>query len=355
MTSKPNAHEQTLAEYLGQPSVVGMPSDHGASSFELVRERMAEFSSWERIDTPDRPDLEIRRKGKYANVALDARTGELLGGYTARGPYTVPAHRGRGVCSEIHYHLDLAGLRADAAAYTMSGMMTRAATHRLHVERSLRRGLDVPDHVLADYHVCPDGRARLREPMTVERHNANAVALRRAEAERIVAEEAVGYTAVFRTADDLGSADFVSYSARYDGFALAIGLMRDYGAQIRATVVDDHVFTQAMINDDLIDSHGIRPVDLCLEDLWRRGEFRRMNGMVPENTPSAPEPSDVRVFDSEAELLDWLRPGDPFGNARGAVGFSEDLVAEAMSSLLGRAARQALEDILEQKYVSMTA
>lgn len=213
----------------------------------------------------------------------------------------------------------------------------------------------MPDRVLADYRLNAEGGVRLREPMTAERHNANAMALRRAEAEEIVAAESVGYTAVFRTADDLNDPDFVSYSARYDGFALAIGLMREFGAEIRATVVDEHVFTQAMINDDLIDSHGIRPVEMCLEDLWRRGEFRRMNGMFPENTPSAPEATEVRIFDGEAELLDWLRPGDPFGNARGSVGFSELLLEEAMASQPGRAARQALEDILEQKYVSMTA
>ncbi|WP_411839760.1 hypothetical protein [Paracoccus sp. ME4] len=355
MTDKPLVHEQTIAEYLGQASVVGMPSDHGAASFEHVRKRYAEFSEWERIETPDRPDLDLRRKGKYANVALDADTGELLGGYTTRGPYTVPAHRGRGICSEIHYHLDLAGLRADAAAYTMSGMMTRAATHRLHVERALRRGLNVPDRVLADYRIDAGGEVRLREPMTAERHGANAKALRRLEAERIISEEAVGYTAVFRCPEDLGDADFVSYSAGYDGFALAIGLMREFGAEIRATLVEGRAYTQAIINDDLIDSHGIRPVDLCLEDLWRRGEFRRISGLFPVNPPSAPKASEVRIFASEAELLDWLRPGDPFGHARGSVGFSELLVEEAMASRPGRAACQALEDILEQKYISMTA
>ena len=140
MSEKPKGHEQTLAQYLGQPSVVGMPPAYGSRAFEELKSWSEEFSSWERVPAPDRPDLEIRVRNEFMVAVLDARSGELLGGYTISGPYTDPAHRGRGVCSEIHYQFDIAGQRNEAAAYTMAGMMTRVATHRLHVERALRDG-----------------------------------------------------------------------------------------------------------------------------------------------------------------------------------------------------------------------
>lgn len=353
MSGKPIAHEQTLAEYLGQASVVGMPPNHGAGAYERLKERRDEFSSWDRIDIPERPDLELRRKGIYANVVLDAVTGDLLGGYTFSGPYTDPAHRGRGICSEIHYSLDIIGQRTDAACYTMAGMMTRVATHRLHVERALRRGLDVPERVLADYHIDPDGKARLREPMTAERHNASAKALRRAQAQAIIDEETVDYTAAFRSADDINHPDFICFAPHRDGYALAIGLMREYGAEIRATVINGRAYVQAMINQDLVDSHGIRHEELCVDDLWRRGSFS--TGMFGDKPPAPPEFDEMRIFEDESALLDWLRPGDPFGMATRATEFSEDLVAEAMESRPGQAARQALEDILDQKYEAMTA
>lgn len=342
MSRKP--WETPLRDYIGIAEVAPGPSQIEEVGPARLKDLSRAIVKWPEVRIPQRPDLTFRvSKGGYI-AALDAATGDILGGYTATFPYVLPEHRGRGINAELNAIIDLRGQRRTLAGrYTPAGFASRVATHRLHVTRALEGGFDVPPEVLQDYRV-QGGQAHLRAPYTAEAHIAWSEA-RAAEmrADRF-AKETAGYVESFRNPDEENEPAFRKFDPTWKGYLLAIALHRETGSGFVVHVQGSSCLVQSELRNMIIDCDGIRPSEMMLEDLGRRA-LLELEGLTDPFT-GAVQSLDVETarFDTEAELLACLEP-DRFGPAPAGApavsgfmlpDFDETEIAEALESLPGQ-------------------
>lgn len=166
--------QKTILEYLSPGNLV--PESHEdwlqngyfqKSIKELMSRDPSEVEGWAPL--PGHEGIEFAVSERHHASLRDIGTGKLIGGYVYVLPYLDQEYRGRGIMAALHKQADDAGNRFTTQNYTISGFMSRAKTHALHVEDAVARGEDVPEIVLADYDIV-DGKARLKEPMTRERY-----------------------------------------------------------------------------------------------------------------------------------------------------------------------------------------
>lgn len=136
---------------------------------ELMAKDPAQLDTWASL--PGHEGIEFAIGGHHNALLRESSSGKVIGGYVWVLPYLDPEHRGRGIMASLHKQADDAGLRFTTQNYTISGLMARAHAHALHVADAVERGEEVPAQVLEDYEIA-DGRARLKEPMTRERYEA---------------------------------------------------------------------------------------------------------------------------------------------------------------------------------------
>lgn len=336
--------ETPLRDYIGIAEVAPGPSQIEDLGPARLRDLSRAMADWPEVRIPQRSDLTFRVSSGGYIAALDAATGDILGGYTATFPYVLPEHRGRGINAELNAIIDLRGQRRTLAGlYTPSGFASRVATHRLHVTRALECGLDVPPEVLQDY-LVEGGQARLREPYTARAHiawsDARASKMR---AERF-AKETAGYVEAFRNPDEENEPDFRKFDPSWKGYLLAIALHREIGSGFVVHVQGSSCLVQSELRNMIIDCDGIRPSEMMLEDLGRRA-LLELEGLSDPFT-GAVQTLEVETarFDTEAELLACLEP-DRFGPAPAAApsvsgfmlpDFDEAEIAEALESLPGQ-------------------
>jgi GNAT superfamily N-acetyltransferase len=179
-----NPWETQLAEYLRPSRVVpDLPEDDPELlAAERDLEEMGRASeNWRAFCVPGHAWLEIRIKAGDAAVIFDRRGGEVIGGNTRNLTYVRPAWRGLGLAAELHVRVDLEGLRPIATHYSESGLHARIKAHRLHVERAILSGRDVPDEVLDDYRIDEAGRLALLSAYGPSEHRAwiSGISIRR--------------------------------------------------------------------------------------------------------------------------------------------------------------------------------
>lgn len=135
-----------------------------------------------------------------------------MGGVTTFFPFVSPQHRGRNLNAEMNLILDNIGQRRGVSQYSPSGFGSRVATHRLHVERAMSAGQEIPEEVMMDY-VIRDGSLVLREPWTVEAHNAWVEEKRMEEMHGRYVQETRDCLHVFMTLEDMKHGSFTDLSA----------------------------------------------------------------------------------------------------------------------------------------------
>ena len=328
----PPPWETPLRDYVGGATVEdGHPSIEadGPLNLERVTRNM---SDWPERHLPERPDLRFRLHRSGSMVVLDAGTGTVMGGQTAFYPYVLPPYRGQNLNALMNLLLDEEGLRRRVSSYTHEGFGSRVATHRLHLERALAAGHALPGAVLEDYLIA-EGQVRLRSPYTAEKHNAWVEEQRRLERIARHDRETAGYVETFRAPDDPDRA-FDRFGPGQDGHLLAIGLHREAGTGFLVHIEGATCLIQAERNGLVIDSLGVRPAEIALEDLIRR----RLLLTQPVTDPffGTITPSAVESFlcADEAELLARIGPRwEAFFAPLDEVG-----VREALESVPGRRA-----------------
>lgn len=180
--------QQTIEEYMGKAPVsdFSLPDEVKPAAIASLKRAGLRLKKWRRH--PYRGDLAFavlphspRRPG---GVFIRSReTGEVIAGY-ADAPYkgglmivplVLDAFKGKGLGKEMTFLVDqvFPGFRYMNESYTPSGFPTYRATHRLHVERALRDGKNVPDHVRAQYDF-ENGALALKVPYTIAAHNAQS-------------------------------------------------------------------------------------------------------------------------------------------------------------------------------------
>lgn len=107
-------------------------------------------------------------------VFVNNDTGEVVGSprLGLHSPYVVPEHRCRGITSGFNFKADMERKAFRTLGYTPEGLESRAATHRLHIEKALERGDHVPSEVLDEYLIDENGRVTREERYTPEVYNA---------------------------------------------------------------------------------------------------------------------------------------------------------------------------------------
>lgn len=335
--------ETPLSEYLGLASVisgaVSLEKD-GPANLMAIKDRAA---TWPIVATASRPDL-VLRVGPHTQVAaFDSESGELLGGYTATYPFVLREHRGRGIAPEMHFLIDQMGQRQAASCYTPSGFGARIATHRLHVERALEAGKEIPSDVMQDYRYSPTAGLALRTPYTAEAHQAWCA--KRAAHERALRHSLMtdGYFEVFRGPDEDRDRSFDDYDPAWKGYLIAIALHRDFGCGFRAHVQGKTCLVQAEFEDVVIDAIGIRPAEAAIADLVRRKLLDRPGDTLvdPFFGKFHAGPISTALFSDETEMLAWLRPADADSPGRSMPSFTERSLCDARESLPGRRALRA--------------
>lgn len=115
-------------------------------------------------------DAKIRK----ISVFIKDDTGEIVGSPRVgmSSPYVTPEHRRNGITSGFNWIQDMNGNAFRTLGYTPEGLESRAATHRLHVERALERGDFVPEDVLSEYVVDENGKVSRPVRYTPEVYNA---------------------------------------------------------------------------------------------------------------------------------------------------------------------------------------
>ncbi|MBW3243719.1 hypothetical protein KUV57_13685 [Epibacterium sp. DP7N7-1] len=347
MSRKP--WETPMRDYIGIAGVAPGPRYIEEVGPVRLQDLSHSMENWLEIRIPQRPDLTFRVSSGGYIAALDATTGDILGGYTATFPYVLPEHRGRGINAELNAIIDLRGQRrALAGRYTPSGFASRVATHRLHVTRALEGGIDVPPEVMQDYTV-EDSQVRLRAPYTAEAHiawsEAKAAEMR---AERF-AKETAGYVEVFRRPDEENEVAFRTFDPSWKGYLLAIALHREAGAGFVVHIQGSSCLVQSELHDMVIDCDGIRPSEMMLEDLGRRDLLEQDGSKDPFTGAAQLSHIQTKRFNTEADLLACLEP-DRFGPApTGAPEvsgfmlpvFDEAEIEEALESLPGQRMMQS--------------
>lgn len=172
--TKLKSWQKTILEYLSPGFLVPeihedrLQNDYFQGPIkELMARDPSKVEGWAPLPGHDGIDFAV--SGHHHASLRDSSTGKLIGGYVYVLPYLDPEYRGRGIMAALHKQADEVGERFTTANYTISGFMSRAKAHALHVEDAVARGEDVPEIVLADYNIV-DGKARLKEPMTRERY-----------------------------------------------------------------------------------------------------------------------------------------------------------------------------------------
>jgi hypothetical protein len=269
--------------------------------------------------------------------AYHAETDRIVGGGLTQYPYVKRQHRGRNIGAMMNVILDNHGHRTPASIYSSEGFAARVSAHRLHVEQALRRGDTVPREVSEQYCAAGNGRLKLRKPYTAEDHNAWCAQRRLEIRSEQIEKQSQGYLETFRRPEDTRTDDFENFSPYYGGYLLSIALHRATGAGFLLHQNPDHEdpfslfpssclpeFTiQSELDGMVIDADGVRPAGLALMDL-------RQRDLV------ANAPVKTLRFDTEEEILDWLRPAEKGSPGQHLPGMSEQAIRDALESRPGR-------------------
>ncbi len=269
--------------------------------------------------------------------AYNAANDHIIGGGLALYPYVKPQHRGRNVGARMNVILDNHGHRKPASVYSHEGFAARVSAHRIHVEQALRRGDAVPGEVLDRYNPVGNGRLGLRKPYTAEDHNAWCVQRRFDIRKEQIEEQSRGYLEAFQNPEDKRLDAFEYYSPLYGGYLLSIALHRATGAgfllrrnpdeneasSIFPTSYLPELTIQSELDGMVIDAEGLRPTGMALKDLRRR-ELAAQTGVKTQR------------FDTEAEFLDWLRPGEEGAPGYHLPDMSETAIRDALESAPGQ-------------------
>lgn len=151
--------------YVGTcPVVDDFPEDHPA--FIAARGQLQDIARYantlKELPLSEHPDIDVRYS-RSSCVLLNRKTREVIGGKTTTLVFVEKAYRGRGLGAELHVLNDLYLRPVPIILYTKQGLAARVSAHRLHVERALHAGREVPDDVLADYSKS-EGGLSLRKP-----------------------------------------------------------------------------------------------------------------------------------------------------------------------------------------------
>lgn len=108
-------------------------------------------------DVRGRPlDVALVRRDKYGDMLLE-------GGYVESTLWLDRGIRGFGLAAELVIaKSEKLGGRVEPDRYTEAGLAAHRSAHRLAVQRAMREGFKVPDHVLVDYPELLDAPTLLR-------------------------------------------------------------------------------------------------------------------------------------------------------------------------------------------------
>lgn len=298
--------ETPLSEYIGVKYVVEAHISVEQDGPRNLMKSCCNREDWEDVPVPERPDVRFLTNTRGLIAAIDPVSGDLFGGFAGFYPYVLPQHRGRNLNAEMNVIMDNFGQRSRASSYSHPGFGSRVATHRLHIERALASGHEIPDEVMKDYSVV-EGKPRLRQPYTAEMHNAWTSAAIKQDLLARHALETQDYLDVFQRPEDLLDDDFSRYDARSGGYLLAIALHRHTGAEFLVHNQGARVTVQAEFGDIVVDSIGIRSADMAVDDLCRRELLRGARDIEDPFFGRIPSgPITVSRYQDEEALLEAL-------------------------------------------------
>lgn len=323
------AWEIPLRAYVTEAKVVSPPAGAGMDGRSALLRTYKSIDRWEEVSVPERPDVRFLSGGRDILMAIDPESGEVIGGVTGFYPYVLPEHRGRNLNAEMNMIQDEQGRRRPVSSYTPSGFGSRVATHRLHLERAMAAGHEIPSEVMVDYEIR-DGKPTLRKSYGPEEHNAWCEAVRIQKIRERHARQTEGCSEVFMTAEDAISGIFDEFDPNGGGYILAIALHRETGAGFLAHHQGSRVTVQFELDGLVVDALGARPSQDAMADLERRGQLmsatRQRDPFFGEiHVPEV----EVRRYASEAELLEGL--SENIGNFA-IPEFSEDKLRSAQLS-----------------------
>ena len=273
--NQPLPWEQTVEAYLGPASVIGGLAAKRLTTHaeEALLREFARLPHRERecVDIPDLKAFRVNSVlGGYLVTTLDGM--EPVASYgLGILPYVMPAYRGRGICSCLHAHHDLAHGQRKATSYSIDGFYARRRAHALHVQKALDAGCDVPDAVRAQYR-NGEFRLELKEPYGPEEHNDWVRRERNAALQRDYARFTEGYPVRYaQLSHYLNGLRSRFAPTAPGGVAFAARLAATIDGEMRVTVTPALIIVQVEKNGLVHDILGARASDEAINDLKQRG------------------------------------------------------------------------------------
>lgn len=338
------AWEVPLKDYVKSVRVISASEEAERNGLQRLLSLYELINDWKEFPVPECPDARFLIGGRDVLMIVDPETGDLTGGFTGFYPYIRPEYRGRNLNAQMNMILDDLGKRRSVGCYSPSGFGSRVATHRLHLERAMAAGHEIPEEVMVDYQI-KDGRLSLREPYTPEAHNKWCEEIRVMENRKRYAHLTQDYEEVFLTEEEFLDGNPCQFNPNDDGYILAIALHREAGFGLLVHRQGRRLTVQSEMDGHVIDAFGVRPSDYATEDLERRGCLVRSS--------EAPDPFfgeilaskiEIRRYASEADLLESLSDAI---NDFALPGFSEKKVQDVQISESFR--RIMNSEVLSQK------
>lgn len=286
------------------------------------------------------PDLVLMLRGSYyAVISLSEKA--VVAATTASFPFVRPDFRGRGLTAEAMMIQDEAGERMMSCGYTASGFANRIRTHRLHVQRALDVGHEVPAEVLADYAV-ESGVVRLRAPYDPVLHESRREEIEKIRGRMRFEDETAHLAEVFwRIGPDGLPEDLASYCHQGDDARLALAVKIRHGGVITDTRSAHSNLFQVRIGDWVVDAVGIRHADQAEADFRRRCSVPDEEPITVHALPTLKAFKVHRKAYPEKTDVFWTYPTEV------PVETMRDRVSEGLARLLEKPVREKSADMAE--------